>query len=73
MEENILTGVAIIKLNALRGQGSRFKASRDSRIPLAESIEAMENFISPQELRKHDNSGPEVAALIMDGDTVSRQ
>ncbi|MBA0756658.1 hypothetical protein Gogos_021160, partial [Gossypium gossypioides] len=37
---------------ALRGRGNRFKPSRNTRIPLAESMEAMAELLSPQILNR---------------------
>ncbi|MBA0699332.1 hypothetical protein Goari_000980, partial [Gossypium aridum] len=41
---------------ALRGQGNHFKPSRNTRIPLVESMEAMVELLSPQILSKNLNT-----------------
>ncbi|MBA0869944.1 hypothetical protein Goshw_005642 [Gossypium schwendimanii] len=57
---------------ALRGLGSRFKSSGNSRIPLAESMEVMVELLSPQGPSKTMNVELDDAGLSMGGDTVSR-
>ncbi|KAG8503914.1 hypothetical protein CXB51_001863 [Gossypium anomalum] len=59
--------------NALRGRGSRFKASSNFRVPLAESMEEMAKFISNPNFSNDLNSDSDGMSLIMDGDIVSRQ
>ncbi|PPS06388.1 hypothetical protein GOBAR_AA14260 [Gossypium barbadense] len=59
--------------NALGGRGSRFKASGNSKVPLAESVEEMAKFTSNLNLCKDPISGLEGGTLIKDGDIVSRQ
>ncbi|KAG8488864.1 hypothetical protein CXB51_016750 [Gossypium anomalum] len=49
--------------NALRGRGNRFKASGNSRVSLAKSMEEMAKFISSPNLKKNLNSGSEEGAL----------
>ncbi|MBA0841391.1 hypothetical protein Goarm_003884, partial [Gossypium armourianum] len=58
---------------ALRGLGSRFKSSGNSRIPLAESMEVMVELLSPQGPSKTMNVELDDAGLSMGGDTVFRQ
>lgn len=57
--------------NALRGQGSWFKTFGNSQILLAESMEAMTEFISSQDASKAKNDASKVAVLTVDGDTTS--
>ncbi|MBA0780468.1 hypothetical protein Gotri_004562 [Gossypium trilobum] len=54
---------------ALRGLGSRFKSSGNSRIPLAESMEVMVELLSPQGPSKTMNVELDDAGLSMGGDT----
>ncbi|MBA0598271.1 hypothetical protein Gorai_008042, partial [Gossypium raimondii] len=55
--------------NALCGRGSHFKASENSRVSLAESMEEMAKFISNSNISNDLNSDSDDAALISDGDT----
>ncbi|PPD99735.1 hypothetical protein GOBAR_DD03251 [Gossypium barbadense] len=57
--------------NALCGRGSHFKASENSRVSLAESMEEMAKFISNSNISNDLNSDSDDVALILDGDTVS--
>ncbi|KAK5813291.1 hypothetical protein PVK06_028739 [Gossypium arboreum] len=59
--------------NVLRSRGSRFKASGNPRVSLAESIEEMAKLISHSTLSKDLVSGTESVALSTNGDTVIRQ
>ncbi|PPS13907.1 hypothetical protein GOBAR_AA06665 [Gossypium barbadense] len=54
-------------------EGSRFKASGNFRVPLAESMEEMAKLISNLNYSNDINSDSDDATLITDGDTVSRQ
>ncbi|KAH1031126.1 hypothetical protein J1N35_043300 [Gossypium stocksii] len=58
--------------SALRGRGSRFKSSGNSRVPLADSMEEMAKFMSNSKLSKESTSGLEDGTLVKDGNTSLR-